>query len=251
MTSLSVVIIALNAAAYIDRCVMAARHVSDDVIVVDSGSTDGTVLLATKAGARVISTDWKGYGATKNEGNAAARHDWILSLDADEVINAELEVWLKTFTPKNDRSVYSLRRLNHIGSHPVRFGCWGKDYTIRVFNRKYVHWNDAPVHEALVTPGNVEKHVASGILQHYTVTDMNDLMHKTRKYAELSARKYHQKGRKANIFNTYIGPVWKFFVNFILKLGFLDGLYGLRLALAKSYEAYLKYSLLRTYNTAK
>jgi glycosyltransferase involved in cell wall biosynthesis len=251
MTQLSVVIIALNAAAYIDRCVTAARHVSDDVMVMDSGSTDGTAELASKAGARVIHTTWKGYGGTKNEGNAQAKHDWILSLDADEVINAELEIWLKTFTPHNNRSVYSVRRLNHIGSHPVRFGSWGKDYTIRVFNRQEVHWNDALVHEALVLPSNVERHTASGVLIHYTVKDMDDLMQKTRRYAELSARKYQQRGRKANVFNTYVGPVWKFFVNFILKLGFLDGLYGLRLALAKSYEAYLKYSLLAGFNHTK
>ena len=153
---LSVVIITKNEAHIIGNTLQSLQGVSDDIVIVDSGSTDETIAICKQFNATVIQTGWDGYGANKNKGIDVARHDWILSLDADEAIDTELRAVLQNLSPADETVVYKLSYSNFFCNKHIRFGVWGIDRHIRLFNRKKVKWNNAEVHENLVFPADVK-----------------------------------------------------------------------------------------------
>ena len=146
---ISVVIITKNEAHIIANTLQSLQTVSDDILVVDSGSSDETAAICKKYNARVIETGWCGYGNNKNKGNAAAKHDWILSLDADEAIDAQLQQSILQLEANNSSEVFNIQFKNYFCNKLIRFGEWGFDWHIRLFNRQKVHWNNVAVHENL------------------------------------------------------------------------------------------------------
>ena len=171
-TLVSVVIICCNAAATIQKTLASAALLTDDVVVVDSGSTDSTLALIQQSGATLLRMEWMGFGANKNKGNAAAKSDWILSLDADEELSAEAITSIKSLDYSNRQTAYALHRLNYLGSTPVKHGEWNNDWTIRLFNRKEVSWDGTLVHEELVLPASIKIKKLGGWLHHYTAKDI-------------------------------------------------------------------------------
>lgn len=243
--SLSVVIICRNEAHIIGRTIAAALRISDDVVVVDSGSTDGTQQVVTAAGARLIETDWQGYGANKNKGVAAAKRDWILSIDADEVPDETLIERISGQTFGNAKTVYNIRFRAFLGDKMIRFGEWAGDQHIRLYNRHTVAWNEAAVHEGLIFPEGARIVTLKGYIHHYTSRNLQDFASKQVHYAMLNAEKYFQQGKKAGWLKSRMAPGFSFFKNYLLRLGFLDGEAGYTVAKMNAWYTWLKYARLR------
>ena len=245
MIPISVVIITKNEAASIASCIKAAKLISDDIVVVDNDSTDDTVRIATILGCRVYHEFWDGYGANKNKGAGYARHDWILSLDADEVPDEDLIRSLRELDLNSPEIVYDIPFITYFGKKPIRFGSWGRDHHIRLFNRKLVRWTEPPVHEKLILPSIVSVKKLKGHLHHYSVKDSAECHNKNLYYARLSAEKYLLNGKKAGWVKLHLSPLFHFVKNYVVFLGFLDGREGWEVARMISRHTRMKYRLLR------
>lgn len=246
--NISVVIITKNEAHIIANTLQSLQAITDDIVIVDSGSTDDTVSICKKYNARVIETDWQGYGINKNKGIAAAQHDWILSLDADEAIDDELKQSLLEQGLTNDNEVFNIRFKNFFCNKWIRFGEWGFDWHIRLFNRKNVQWNNVAVHENLIFPAGVKVTKLKGNILHYTVQNRKEYDAKTDLYARMNARKYVEMGKRPNVFKQYLSPVFAFIQHYIFRLGFLDGAEGFIIAKTTARYTFLKYRYLKEMN---
>jgi glycosyltransferase involved in cell wall biosynthesis len=251
MTNLSVVIICKNEAHIIGRTLQSLEGLTDDVIVYDNGSADNTLEIVRKYNVRLYEGSWEGFGQTKRKANQLAKYDWILSLDADESIDAELKKTMQSFTPANENTVFDLTFKNFFGNKWLKYGEWGGDHHIRVFNRRVVNWDDAPVHENLVLPSGVEIKKLKGYILHQTIINMEDYAQKMVKYAILNADKYYQVGKTASFFKLRFSPGFTFFNYYILRLGFLDGHAGWVCAKMTAWYTFLKYAKLREMGDTK
>lgn len=245
MTPISVVIITKNEADSIARCIKACRLISDDIIVIDNDSTDGTASIAFRKGCYVYHEDWDGYGANKNKGIDYAKHDWILSVDADEMPDEELIRGLRNLTLHNREIVYDIGFKSYYGKKPIRFGAWGRDHHIRLFNRQLVRWNEPPVHESLILSPVIKVKKLKGHIHHFSVKDNQECYGKTVHYAKLSAEKYFLFGERGSLVKLYLAPAFHFFKNYIIFLGFLDGREGWQIARSIARHTFLKYRLLQ------
>ncbi len=250
---ISVVIITKNEAHIIANTLQSLQAVTNDIVIVDSGSTDETVAICKKFNAVVIETDWSGYGINKNKGIDAAKNDWILSLDADEAIDAGLQQSLLQLALTNSNEVFNIRFKNFFCNKWIRFGEWGFDWHIRLFNRKKVQWNNVAVHENLEFPENVIVTKLTGNILHYTVQNRQEYDAKTDYYARMNAKKYLLAGKKPNFFKQYLSPVFAFIQHYIFRLGFLDGAAGFIIAKTTARYTFLKYHYLKemTYSAGK
>ena len=247
MVPVSVVIITKNEAALIEDCIKMASLITDDIVVIDNDSTDGTPLIASRYGCRVFQKSWSGYGANKNKGIAQARYNWILSMDADEVPDLELIKSLHNLTFDKPNVVYDIKFKSYFGKKLIRFGNWGNDHHLRLFNRSLVKWGETEVHETLILPSDAEIKSIAGYIQHHSVTDIDDFERKAILYAQLSAAKYYKAGKKATFIKLHFSAAFGFFRNYIIRLGFLDGAEGLAIACVIYKNTRLKYAYLKQY----
>lgn len=248
---LSVVIITRNEAHIIGNTLQSLQGVTDNIVIVDSGSTDETIAICKQYNTHIIETNWQGYGINKNKGIDAAKNDWILSLDADEAIDEELRSTLKGLDLSNDDTVYELKYKNFFCNKWIRFGEWSGDKHTRLFNRNKVRWNAAAVHENLVIPAAVKKIGLKGNVLHYTVKNIDEYMQKTIQYAKLNAQKYFLQGKRPGFFKLYLGPMFNFLKHYIFELGFLDGFEGYLIAKTTAWYSFMKYVYLREKIRAK
>lgn len=241
---ISVVIITRNEVHIIANTLQSLKPVINDIVVVDSGSTDETVSICKQFNATVIETGWDGYGINKNKGIAVAKNDWILSLDADEAIDEELQKTLAELSLTNDNEVFDIRFKNFFCKKWIRFGEWGFDKHIRLFNRRQVKWNEAAVHESLILPGKAKITRLKGNVLHYTVRNRQEYADKMTNYAMMNAKKYFESGNKPNFLKQYFSPLFAFLQHYIFRLGFLDGREGYIIAKTTARYTFLKYSYL-------
>jgi len=246
--NISVVIITKNEAHIIANTLNSLQPLISDVVVVDSGSTDDTVNICRRYKATVIETDWAGYGINKNKGIAAARYDWILSLDADEAVDDELKHSLQQLSLQDENEVFNIRFKNFFCNKWIRFGEWGFDKHIRLFNRNQVQWNNVEVHENLVFPNDVRVTLLKGHILHYTVHSRQEYAEKMNGYARMNAKKYFDAGKRAGFLKRFFSPVFSFLQHYILRLGFLDGKEGFIIARTTSLYTYQKYHYLKVLN---
>lgn len=235
---------AKNESANIARCVQALIHLADEVLVCDTGSNDDTIKLATAAGARVIEIPFQGYGATKNLANAAAMHEWILSIDADEVPDEIMQKSIMNVKSQlNNNCVYSFKRLNSYCGKWIKYGAWNPDLKPRLFNKQSVKWNDAAVHETLIIPKHCQVIKLEGQLLHYSYPTPESLDTKVKIYSERGAQALLDSGRKPSVIKLIFSPLVRFIRDYIVKLGILDGKSGFIIARQSAREVYLKYKL--------
>ncbi len=242
---LSVVIITKNEEQYIGESIKSVLDISDDIIIVDSGSTDNTLNICRQHPVNIVETNWEGYGQNKNKGISIAKNEWILSLDADECVDNQLKESIRHFNGHKKNIVYQINRKNFFLNKHIRYGVWGEDKQRRLFNKNFVFWNNAVVHEELVLPDNTEIKTLKGSLNHYTVKSQQVYRDKLKKYATLSADKYFNKKKKTSIVQLYCSPLFSFIKNYIVKLGFLDGYYGFIVCKLQAEYTYLKYKYLQ------
>jgi glycosyltransferase involved in cell wall biosynthesis len=229
MVPVSIVIITKNEADIMAACMQKARLITDDIVVIDNGK-DNIPFIIDTGGCRIYKAEWDGYGANKNKGITAAKYNWILSIDADEVPDDELIRSLHKLNYNNPAVVYDIKFRSYFGRKAIRFGSWGRDHHIRLFNRNLVKWSETMVHETLILPENVQAKKIRGHLHHYSVKDVDEYDNKGSYYAKLSAKKYCSEGKKANFVKLHISPVFGFLKNYVFYLGFLDGREGWAIA---------------------
>ncbi len=245
MQSFSVVIVCKNEADVIAATLQSLLGVAGDILVYDNGSTDGTQAIIKQFDVRLHEGTWEGFGKTKNKAISIAKFDWILSLDADEAIDEELKRSLQALELPDEKTVVDISFKNFLGNTELKHGEWGGDHHIRLFNRKQVSWDEAPVHENLLFPAAVNTKKIKGYILHKTMKNMEDYSRKMIHYAMLNAEKYYRQGKKASWFRTRLSPAFTFFNYYILKAGFIDGNAGYVCAKMTAYYTFLKYARLR------
>lgn len=231
--SISAVIITYNAALHLEACLKSISEVVDDIVIIDAMSTDDTEEIAQAYDLTFVKKEWIGYGAAKNHGTSLAKHDWILSIDADEVIDPMLRLSISNLTMDSIETQYTFRRINFLGERPIRFSHLKPEYKSRIYNRRAYQWNDSPVHEAL-SPRPKEKILLKGCLNHYTSDSITELRQKYLHYARLN--------HTPNIFKRIISPSYHFLRCYISQLGFLEGALGWQLAKLRYVYTKAKYS---------
>jgi len=237
MTSLSVVIVVQDEERTIGRVLSAIKELCDEIVLVDSGSKDRTIDIATEYGARVIHQPWLGYGAQKNFAIDQASGDWILSLDADEIVTPPLAQEIKRVLADaqanglvNSLQGFRIPRVLFIGDVPLRHGGFFPDAQLRLFKKGAGKFNDRLVHEAVRVEGKVG--VLSGEMHHFSYANEEGFAAAMEKYARLSAQEYQRQGKfgwRTNPINEAIHPVWTMFYRYVFRAGFLDGALGWRL----------------------
>lgn len=243
----SAVVITFNEAGNIEACLRALLQVTGDIVVVDAFSTDGTPALAESLGARVIQTEWKGYSQNKNLGNQAARFEWILSIDADEVLSEELIQTLNELDPRSG-VVYALDRLTNYCGKWIRHSGWYPDWKVRLFDRRQVGWKGDFVHETLAIPEGFHTIRLKGKLLHYSYKTEEDHRQRTDRYAALAAKDLHARGKRATFVKIWLSPAFRFLRTLVFNLAFLDGKEGWRISLSGARLVHRKYRLLRDIN---
>jgi glycosyltransferase involved in cell wall biosynthesis len=221
---LSVTIITRNAASQLESC-LASVAFAEEVVVVDSGSTDGTIELAGRHGARVIAKEWLGFGPQKQFAVDSARHDWVLCLDADEALSEELREAIVAELRSPRGLVYAMPRRNRF------LGCWLKhgegypDWSVRLFHRRHARWGNEAVHEKVHAQAPVLR--LRGDLLHDSAETLEKYLDKQNRYTSLQAEALRDAGRRASPFHLVFSPLLRFIKFYFLRLGFLDGVAGL------------------------
>ncbi|TAL40389.1 MAG: glycosyltransferase family 2 protein [Chitinophagaceae bacterium] len=241
MQKLSIVIVCKNEAGIIGETLKSFSNLTDDIIVYDNGSNDGTQEVVKRYMAHLHEGKWQGFGPTKNKASQFAKYDWILSLDADEAIDEELKTNLLQLDLADDKTVYELKFKNFFENKWLRFGEWGNDRHIRLFNRCVVQWNDARVHEELVLPAACKMVALYGYILHRTVKSITEYENKMRNYALMNAEKYFREGKRSSVTKAWLAAAFSFIKNYFFKLGFLDGKEGFLCARIMADYTFLKY----------
>jgi (heptosyl)LPS beta-1,4-glucosyltransferase len=244
MEKLSVVIITFNEERNIGACLEAVADLSDDIVIVDSLSTDKTEEICGKyPNVNFVKREWQGYSKTKNYANSLAKHSYILSLDADEVLSPELKKSIRQINQFD--SVYEFNRLtNYCGSWVHHCG-WYPDRKIRIFPKEGSYWEGDFVHETLVVPEGLPVVLLHGDLWHYSYHSLQDHFNQIEKYSALHAAKMKHEGKKPSLVKEWISPAFKFFRTYFLELGFLDGKAGFNIARISAKAVRLKYKKLK------
>ena len=242
MPKLSVTIITKNEAADIGAA-LASVAWADEIVVVDSRSTDDTVAIARRHTERVVVRDWPGYVAQKNYAASIAANDWVLSLDADERVTPELASEIRALVAGAPRdAAYRIPRVTwHLGRW-IRTTDWYPDYQLRLYDRRAAEWTGAYVHEAVAVRGPVGQ--LRGELQHYAYRDIADHLETIDRYTTLAARQLDESGRRAGVLDVAVHPPLAFLRNYLARGGFRDGEVGFVISRMNAYYVFLKFAKL-------
>ena len=234
---LSVVIITLNVEQSISKCLQSVA-VADEIIVVDSGSTDKTCAMAQEFGARVIHQDWLGYGGQKQFAVDQARHDWVLCLDADEWLSKELSDSIAVTMGDPQHKAYEFARCNRFLGRWLRHGEGYPDYNLRLYHRKYAAWTLDPVHEHVEANTDVGR--LSGDLMHESEEGLERYLQKQNRYTSLQARALFEQGKKFSLVKMLFSPVIRFIKFYLIRSGWRDGMPGLIHISIGCFNTYMK-----------
>jgi len=240
---LSVILITKNEAHNLQDCLDSIAGIAREIIVVDSGSTDGTLEIARTAGAKIIqTTSWPGFGPQKNIALDAATCDWVLSLDADERLTEDLRAQIRAAVETASFNGYEMPRLSYFCGKPVRHCGWYPDYIVRLVRRVKARFSENLVHESLIAQGPVGRLAAP--LLHYSYRSMQDVERKIESYSAAGAQQMHARGKHTDHLQAMVHGAWAFLRTYIFKLGLLDGVTGYRIACMNMRASYLKYAKL-------
>ena len=248
---ISACIITLNEEANLRRCLESCVSLVDEIVVIDSGSTDGTEAIAREFGVYWEVREWPGYMQQKNNVIQMASHDWVLSLDADEVISSDLLVALKRLKQADapvEVDGYSMSRCVFYEGRWIRHGDWYPDRLVRLFRRTGASFAGGRVHERLELTGEIRE--LRGDIEHYSFTDSADHWARCQKYAWLWAEDARDSGKRGGLLAPWLHGIFRWLRGYVVRGGFLDGRQGWRIAALNAREVYLKYRLLRLLNRA-
>lgn len=235
---ITAIIITKNEAEHIARC-LASLHWVDEIIVLDSGSTDTTVEICKTYTAQVVQTDWPGFGLQKQRALELAHGDWIISLDADEYISAELQLEISEVLANPKYDAYLIPRLSSYCGKQIHHCGWWPDHVLRLFKREQGRFTPHVVHETVQVSGSVGTLVHP--ILHEAFVNFEEVLFKVNSYSSLGAEMLYSKGERASVSKALLKGVWSFFKTYILRLGWLDGQRGLLLAISNAEGTYYKY----------
>ena len=236
---LSAVIIAKNAARQLPECLESLAF-CDEILVVDSGSDDGTVALAQSRGARVIQSEWRGFGPQKRYAVEQAAHDWVLCVDADERVSPELRSAIERALAAPAKAAYRFPRCNRFLGRYLRHGEGYPDWSLRLFDRRRARWSDDAVHEKVLTDAEVG--TLTGDLLHDSAETLDAYLAKQNRYTTLAAQQAFDAGRRANALQLLLSPLVRFVKFYFFRLGLLDGVPGLIHILIGCGNSFAKYA---------
>jgi glycosyltransferase involved in cell wall biosynthesis len=249
---ISFCLITLNEEKNLSRCLASCADLADEIIVLDSGSTDATEKIARQFGARFVHQAWLGYVGQKNKVLSCATHEWVFSVDADEELSPALRAEIlavKNNPPPAEVAGFEMPRCVYYEGRWIRHGDWYPDRLVRLFRRSRARFAGGRVHERLEISGRIE--TLRGDLHHYSFADGTDHWKRCQFYARLWAQEKFEAGRKARVLDPALHAMFRWLRGFILRGGFLDGWRGWRIAGFNARETHLKYSLLRSLNLGR
>jgi glycosyltransferase involved in cell wall biosynthesis len=239
---ISAVIITYNEAHNIGRCLDALRGVADDIVVLDSFSSDGTAEICRAKGARFFQHKFKDYSDQKNRANALAKYPIILSVDADEVLGAPLQKSIKKCAENwGAHDAYRVNRLTNYCGHWIYHCGWYPDRKLRLFDRRKGRWGGPNPHEIVLMDEDSRIGMLAGDLLHFSYNSVEEHCERSRKYAELAIKNMLESGKKTNPLQVYASPAAKFLRNYIFRRGFLDGSMGFTICKIAALETWWKY----------
>lgn len=236
---LSAVLITLNAARELEAC-LASLAFADEIVLVDSGSTDGTLELAQRAGARIIQQTWLGFGPQKQFAVQQARHDWVLCVDADERISQPLRQQIESVLQAPSQQVYRMARANRFLGRYLYHGEGYPDWSVRLFDRRVAGWSDDAVHEKVLTGETVG--TLAGDLLHHSAEDLDEYMRKQNRYTSLQAEALCLRGKRIGWQHIVLSPLLRFIKFYFIRRGFMDGLPGLVHVSIGCFNSFMKYA---------
>jgi glycosyltransferase involved in cell wall biosynthesis len=241
---LSVTIITLNEEENIRKALLSVAW-AEEKIVVDSGSTDRTVEIAQEMGAKVIYNPWSGYGQQKNFAQKLATHDWVLNIDADEIVTdqlaSQIQAILSGTVDSDIHGFYVPRKTFYLGRW-IRHGGWYPNYLIRLVNRKFAEWTEPAVHEELRVTGKTD--FIAEPLHHFAFASIQDQILTNLRFSRLGSQDLKKTGQQHSISRLIFKPIGKFIETYIIKRGFLDGLPGFIISVNAAHSMFLKYAYL-------
>jgi glycosyltransferase involved in cell wall biosynthesis len=251
MPKLSVVIVTLNEECNIDRCLESVKDIADEIVVVDSYSTDNTRLISEKYGARFIEHDFEGYIEQRNFASTQATFPHQLSLDADEALSEELKTGIKLIKENWQCDGYRMNRLANYCGQWIRHSGWYPDTKLRLYDVTKGDYKGVNPHGKVIMHQHSSIGFVKGNLLHYTYYSIDEHVERSDRYSTIAARELLKSGKPIYYFNIIINPAAKFVRNYIFRLGFLDGYYGFhicRIMVAETYQKYRKAIRLKKLN---
>ena len=244
--SLTVVIITHNEERNIERCLESVIGIAAEVVVVDSGSTDGTEEICRQYGAKFYSHDWAGFAEQKNYAETLATGDWVLSLDADEEVSESLSASIMQALADggDEGTVYCMNRLTNFCGQWIRHCGWYPDRKVRMWKRGTARW-EGSVHERLAFSTLMKTVRLEGDLLHYSYYTLDELAERQRKYYLLAAQEAFAQGRRCRQAGVVLRPLWRFVRDYLLRGGFLDGSAGYTVCRMNAHYTFMKYATLR------
>lgn len=237
-SGLSVIIITKNEAVNIRACLESVAW-ADEIIVVDSGSSDTTIEICKEFSAQVHVHDWPGYGVQKNRALAYASKEWVLSLDADERVTPELRAEIESLLRNPGADGYEIPRLSSFCGRFMRHSGWHPDFVLRLFRRGKGKFSEALVHESVQLQGSSAR--AQNPLLHYSYRDFDDVLSKLNNYSSAAATMLQRRGKKGSLAQAVLHGLWAFIRTYFLRAGFLDGSEGFMLAVMNAENSYYRY----------
>jgi glycosyltransferase involved in cell wall biosynthesis len=241
-------IITFNEELNIERCIRSVEGVADEIIVLDSFSTDRTEEICRSLGVQFEKRAWEGYSDSKNYLNSLVSTDYILSLDADEALDSTLKDEILMLKSSENLQIYAVNRLTNYCGKWIKHSGWYPDLKPRLFPKEGSLWNGAIVHEELIFPEGLKIIQLDGHLEHYSYYSFEDHRARADKYSRLTAIKMHEAGKKASILKPYLSAIGRFVSMYLIKAGFLDGKMGFKIAQISAQSNVFKYKELRRLN---
>jgi glycosyltransferase involved in cell wall biosynthesis len=246
---ISAVVITLNEEKNIGRCLDSLRQVADEIVVVDSYSTDHTQDICRTRGVNFMQHAFEGHIEQKNYAASRAAHDRVLSLDADEALSEELQQSILTVKQNWQSEGYSFNRLTNYCGKWIRHSGWYPDTKLRLWDRRKGQWGGVNPHDRVIMDAGSRVTHIDGDLHHYSYHTIREHIETINSFSEIAARAAYAGGRRSNlVLDIVLNPLLTFFKKYILKLGFLDGYPGLMIAVHTAYGKFLKYVKLRELN---
>jgi glycosyltransferase involved in cell wall biosynthesis len=250
MKTLSAILITRNEADCIARCLESVRF-ADEIVVLDSGSTDNTVEICRGFTPHVFMTDWPGFGLQKQRALDRAKGDWVLSIDADEWVTPALQAEILQAIAADGQApeAFEIPRLSSYCGRKMRHGGWYPDYVLRLFQRDKGSFTPVAVHERIVVRGRIGR--LGSPLQHESYINLEEVLHKNNSYSSLGARELNASGVKGSLHKAVLKGLWAFTRTYLLKASFLDGKQGFMLAVSNAEATYYKYLKLMELQTLR
>jgi|SRR5690554_1381621 len=248
---LSVVIITFNEERNIERCILSVQEIADEILVVDSFSTDKTEEICRKYKVRFITHAFEGHIQQKNWAKDQAQYDCILSLDADEALDNTLKKEVKAAKYNWEYSAYKMNRLTNYCGKWIRHSGWYPDTKVRLFDRRTGEWGGTNPHDKYFPDKNVKIGYLKGDILHYSFYTREQHLQQIEKFSSIGAKALFEKGKRSNGVKIIVKPMARFIKAYIIKLGFLDGTAGFTISRLSAYANYLKYVKLKKIQEGK